>query len=596
MEFYSSRHLDRTFTRTKASINQQGSFGFFRFRSCGKRVWRADQRRFMNKLPAIPEYLIKFALLAMIIFFVAIESMLAFTPPVARDALIHHLAIPKLWLVHGGFYETPWAEYSYYPMNMSLLYLVPLYFGNDAIPNFIHLSFAIGVAALLYRYFNKKYGQIAGLGAALIFISLPVILRTATTAYVDVGLVFFTTLSVLAFLRWRDTQYQSRVWFWVSSVSMGLALGIKYSALPAWFFLTLAVIFIYSRDTGRQGKALQYGLAFFLVSLAVFSPWMVKNALLTGNPLYPLFQSVFGGQSVNLAGAYSVAAENSGGGIFKMRYLLYGESFWETLCIPIRFFLQGQDHTPRYFDGVLNPALIFLAPFAFLDMKRKTDKFLFLTFAVFILLFAFFMDKHRIRYILPAVPLVIILTVVGLNNVFNWIMNQKRTWRSLGLTVFVLVLAGMIGFNAVYAKNYFMQIAPVDYVVNKESRDQFISRHVANYPAVQFINRHTPENSKILLILLAGRGYYLDRPYEENASFGMNIIHHLVSSSQEGEEAFRKYLRSLNCTHILIRQDLFHQFVQDHYSAEQLKKLYTCLSRTTTRIFRDPYCEVIQLQ
>jgi len=76
----------------------------------------------------------------------------------------------------------------------------------------------------------------------------------------------------------------------------------------------------------------------------------------------------------------------------------------------------------------------------------------------------------------------------------------------------------------------------------------------------------------------------------------MNIIHHLVSSSQEGEEAFRKYLRSLNCTHILIRQDLFHQFVQDHYSAEQLKKLYTCLSRTTTRIFRDPYCEVIQLQ
>ncbi|HOC58723.1 MAG TPA: glycosyltransferase family 39 protein [Smithellaceae bacterium] len=522
--------------------------------------------------------------------------MLALTPPIARDALIHHLAIPKLWLIHGGFYETPWAEYSYYPMNLSLLYLIPLYFGNDIIPNFIHLAFGIGTGALLYDYLNKRCGQLAGLLGALLFISLPIILRTATTAYVDVGLVFFVTLSSLAFLYWRDAKYKNNGWLLISAAAMGLALGTKYSALPAWFFLTLAVVFIYSRDTGRQGKALQYGLLSFLVSLAVFSPWMMKNALLTGNPLFPLYKSVFGAGGASSLSFSSVVSSDVGWGVFRIRQILYGDSFWETLLIPLRFFLQGQDNTPRYFDGVLNPVLPFLVPFAFMNGKLKMEKLFFLTFAVFFILLAFFTDKHRIRYILPAVPLVIILTVVGLNNVFNWIMNQKRTWRSLGLTVFVFVLAGMVGFNAVYAKNYFMQIAPVDYVVNKESRDQFISRHVANYPAVQFINRHTPENSKILLILLAGRGYYLDRPYEENASFGMNIIHHLVSSSQEGEEAFRKYLRSLNCTHILIRQDLFHQFVQDHYSAEQLKKLYTCLSRTTTRIFRDPYCEVIQLQ
>ncbi len=538
----------------------------------------------------------KILFLCLILLFLILEFLLALTPPIARDALIHHLAIPKLWLIHGGFYETPWAEYSYYPMNLSLLYLIPLYFGNDIIPNFIHLAFGIGTGALLYDYLNKRCGQLAGLLGALLFISLPIILRTATTAYVDVGLVFFVTLSSLAFLYWRDAKYKNNGWLLISAAAMGLALGTKYSALPAWFFLTLAVVFIYSRDTGRQGKALQYGLLSFLVSLAVFSPWMMKNALLTGNPLFPLYKSVFGAGGASSLSFSSVVSSDVGWGVFRIRQILYGDSFWETLLIPLRFFLQGQDNTPRYFDGVLNPVLPFLVPFAFMNGKLKMEKLFFLTFAVFFILLAFFTDKHRIRYILPAVPLVIILTVVGLNNVFNWIMNQKRTWRSLGLTVFVFVLAGMVGFNAVYAKNYFMQIAPVDYVVNKESRDQFISRHVANYPAVQFINRHTPENSKILLILLAGRGYYLDRPYEENASFGMNIIHHLVSSSQEGEEAFRKYLRSLNCTHILIRQDLFHQFVQDHYSAEQLKKLYTCLSRTTTRIFRDPYCEVIQLQ
>jgi len=59
-----------------------------------------------------------------------VEVLLCLTPPVSRDALIHHLAIPKLWIRHGGFIETPWADYSYFPMNVDLLYLVPLLFGK----------------------------------------------------------------------------------------------------------------------------------------------------------------------------------------------------------------------------------------------------------------------------------------------------------------------------------------------------------------------------------------------------------------------------------------------------------------------------------
>ncbi|HOZ62684.1 MAG TPA: phospholipid carrier-dependent glycosyltransferase, partial [Smithellaceae bacterium] len=193
----------------------------------------------MKTLSVKHERFINVIFLSIIFLFILVEFLLAFTPPVARDALIHHLAIPKLWLVHGGFYETPWAGFSYYPMNLSLLYLVPLYFGNDILPNFIHLGFGLGTALLLYGYLNKKAGRSAGLLGALMFISLPTIVRTATTAYVDVGLVFFITLSVLAYVYWRDTEYKSDGWLLVSAAAMGLALGTKYSALPVWFFLTL---------------------------------------------------------------------------------------------------------------------------------------------------------------------------------------------------------------------------------------------------------------------------------------------------------------------------------------------------------------------
>ncbi|MFZ2418621.1 MAG: phospholipid carrier-dependent glycosyltransferase, partial [Smithellaceae bacterium] len=380
----------------------------------------------MKNLSVKHEYFVRVILLSVIFLFILLEIILALTPPVARDVLIHHLAIPKLWLIHGGFYEIPWAGFSYYPMNLSLLYLVPLYFGNDIIPNLIHLSFGVGTAILLYVYLNKKSGQLAGLLAALIFISLPTILRTATTAYVDVGLVFFTTLSVLAYVYWRDAEYKSHGWLLVSAIAMGLALGTKYSALPAWFFLTLAIVFIYSKDTGGQVRALLHGLVFFIVSLLVFSPWLIKNAILTGNPLYPLYQSVLNAGVASLSEAYVEASAGSGMGMFKMRQMLFGDNFLETLLIPFRFFLQGQDHTPRYFDGVLNPVLIFIAPLAFMNRKMKPDKLLFLAFAAFFILLAFFMDQHRIRYILPAVPFVIILTVLGFVNLFNWIMDRQK--------------------------------------------------------------------------------------------------------------------------------------------------------------------------
>ena len=91
-----------------------------------------------------------------------VEVLLCLTPPVSRDALIHHLAIPKLWIRHGGFVETPWASFSYMPMNVDILYLVPLLFGNDTIPALIHLAFGWATGYLVYRYLREQAGRAWG--------------------------------------------------------------------------------------------------------------------------------------------------------------------------------------------------------------------------------------------------------------------------------------------------------------------------------------------------------------------------------------------------------------------------------------------------
>ena len=246
-----------------------------------------------------------------ILILLLIETILNLTPPIARDALIHHLAIPKLWLKNGGFYEIKWADFSYYPMNVDLLYLIPLYFKKDFIANFIHMGFGIGTALLIYHYLNNKISRIAGLLGILVFLSTPIVVRLSTQAYVDLGLTFFTTASILAFICYRDGEFKEFKWLFLSSVTMGLALGTKYNALIVWFFLSLAIVFVYSRDTKKQWKAIECGFIFFLISLLIFSPWLIKNIILTGNPLYPLFKGIFNINSATHGGTGSISGDTS---------------------------------------------------------------------------------------------------------------------------------------------------------------------------------------------------------------------------------------------------------------------------------------------
>ncbi|MEJ2166643.1 MAG: hypothetical protein P8X90_14030, partial [Desulfobacterales bacterium] len=131
------------------------------------------------------ELFYKSALMLLILTLICSIVILCLVPPVSRDALTHHLAVPKLYLKHGGIYEIPSIVFSYYPMNLDLLYMIPLYFGNDIAPKFIHFMFALLTAGLIYGYLRNRVGTGWGLFGALSFLSLPIIVKLSITVYVD---------------------------------------------------------------------------------------------------------------------------------------------------------------------------------------------------------------------------------------------------------------------------------------------------------------------------------------------------------------------------------------------------------------------------
>jgi hypothetical protein len=252
--------------------------------------------------------------------------------------------------------------------------------------------------------------------------------------------------------------------------------------------------------------------------------------------------------------------------------------------IPLRFFFQGQDFSDRYFDGVLNPVLIIMIPFAFMNRSFQKDKFFFVLFAFFFILMAFLLDQLRIRYILPAIPVLTILTVMGIMNVLTW-SAEKATPIKYFYTGIILLFLVMFGAkNIMYLSNYFQNLQPFKYICNMETRDEYINRHMKSYAAMSYINKQTPPNSRIRLIFLAGRGYYLDRLYEDDSSFGMNVIQDLVAKSND-DKIFQKYLHSLGCTHLLVRTDLYWKYLQDNYSLEKISRLSRQMKRFTETIY-----------
>ena len=385
-------------------------------------------------------------------------------------------------------------------------------------------------------------------------------------------MTFFTTASVLAFVRWRDDGYRNAKWLLLSAVCIGLSAGSKYNALIAWLFLNLMIVFYYSRDTENGLGAFKSGAVFFVIALLVVSPWYIKNYILTENPIYPLFDQVFrflhhaGENGANIAGT---AERRWTSGVFQRREVMFGESFLETLFIPIRMFFQGKDGSTQYFDGVLNPILITMLPFAFLNRELNRDKVFFLLFSVFFLFMAYFLTVIRIRYILPLVPFLAILSVIGIKNIAEWTGKKSSQIRRAGLIVIFAVTIIFIAFNFLYLKNYFNEIGPVKYILNQETKDEFLSRNVGSYPAMQYINKNLPNNVRIFLMFLGKRGYYLNRPYYHEKTIGMNSINGMVKAS-ENKQHLQAYLQSLDCTHILMRTELVNKYLRDNFQKKTI--------------------------
>ncbi len=531
--------------------------------------------------------------------------ILSWVPPVSRDALTHHLAIPKLYVENGGVFEIPWIRFSYYPMNVDLLFMFPLFFGNDIIPKLIHFMFGLLTALLIFQYLSQKLDRTYGLLGVVLFLSLPVIIKLSITVYVDLGLVFFSTAALVYFMKWIENAFKIK-WIVLSAIFCGLAMGAKYNGLSVLFLLALFVPFMYSRrrfaiihspqsETGSkshlstvnpltiQFRAIGYGLLFVIISMGVFSPWMIRNAIWTGNPVYPLYNKVFIEKESKLE---SDGEPKSVPWVhFATRKYVFNETPLEIAFIPIRIFFQGRDDSPKYFDGKLNPYLFFLPFFAFFRRGNesriiRSQKKILLFFAVLYLLIAFLKIDMRIRYIAPIIPPLVILSVFGIRNLWEGARSPVLSGKKIQSVVIISMII-LLGMNGLYIFHQFKIVEPFSYLSGNLDRSAYIEKFRPEYAAMEYANRHLPESAVILSAYLGNRGYYSDR----KMVFKDRLLFESLKSFKSPSE-IKTDLKDLGYTHLLIRFDLFEKQVNVVLTEEQKRRLSLFFKNHTQLLFR----------
>ena len=542
------------------------------------------RKKYLSSCPVL-------ALSCALVTLIVTLGLMAAVPPVDRDALTHHLYVPKLYLAQGGVVELPEIVFSYFPMNLDLLYMIALYFGNDIFPKYIHFAFGLATAILVYRYTTLRFGGVNGLLGVLLFLSIPVIAKLSVTVYVDLGLIFFSTASLLALLRWMREGLAPR-YLIVGGLCCGLAAGCKYNGLITIFILSAFVPLMYQRSlpvAQRSGvKAMAQLGIFVAATLLTFSPWLIRNTLWTGNPLFPLYGSIFQNpvqvstpereekvESDPLQMVKKLSGTKSN--LFSQRKLLYGEDFGQILLLPIRFFYQGKDDDPRFFDGKLNPFLLFfpLLPWCFRSQygvrQRREHNFL-IAFALLYFFLSFFSEIQRVRYVSPMLPPLVILSVAGISSLFRELRHGNQVRNAIMRYGAIALVSGMYLYNIHYIGRLFSRIEPLSYLSGKVSREEYISLRRPEYPLVRYVNENIPEDAVVQAVFLGKRGYYFDRKVHFDSLTGKDSLTTMARSAKDGEEIARS-LRANKINYFLIRNDMFQQWVTARLSKEELKRL-----------------------
>jgi len=463
---------------------------------------------------------------------------LALLPPYYKDTLIYHLYIPKLMIPKGAFVTVEGLSNSNFPLAMELIYGIGLMVDRPEVCRIVHYGFFWLLIFTTYKLGNRffKWG---GLVAALVTALTPSMQIVASWGYIDIALAFITLTAVAAICDEELNNKKNGLVF--IGLVIGFSLWMKYLSL---YFAGYSMILLYIatyKNSPNQGKAFyKVGLTGLVAGLYAL-PWYGKNIIETGNPVYPYFTNIFGGKhqwNEFFDKAYFHLLSDYG----------YGQGILKFLLAPYYMVRYGKfenlDGPYLGYDGVIGWVYLPLFALLVLGLFKMKKHVVFVKVFSIAILFGFVLwltNSQQTRFLLPTIALVPLLAMAAISN-----LAAKVNYRS-GILSFITVLS-LLGAMPIAA--YVSDINPWDYISGKESRHQFLMRIDPLHPIYTYINRNLPDDSKLFLILVGNKRFYLEPEAYSDSIFEFFTIQKVIQEKGNAH-GVAAWLKEKGFTHIL---------------------------------------------
>lgn len=483
-------------------------------------------------------------------------------PVTFRDALIHHLVVPRWWMEEGRIFSPSWHEWSFYPMLLNLGFAGLFALGGEACVASYHWIFGalfalVTASGTAYVLKNRNAGALGFFLAA----TTPIIFRLASLPIVDCGLALFSALTFFYFIIALDEESSeetaaTRSAIVFGALALGLALGTKYNGLP--FALSSVLVFVLVRARKNPSSAFTSGVLISVLALAIYSPWMIRDYSLTQNPIYPLYSNIFKPSIERPAGLPNLKP-------LEQRHLIYQESAVEIALLPLRIFFEGKDDQPAHFDGVLTP-LFALSFFGSLFFEKKRLFSYSFGIAVFYLLLSIFLNPLRVRYLAPVFAPLIFITARGL----QCALTDGLALRSVASAA----LAAHLFIFTEYAYQKTNREQLFSFLRGNITTENYLRDRIPEYPLVEYINQNIETDKKIYL-LFTGNRFALFKPQTfSGGHFSASVLISWIREANQTRKPLIQFFRDAQIDYLLSDSIRAQQFVLEQLG-ESERALWT---------------------
>ncbi len=452
------------------------------------------------------------------------QIVCGWTPLIFYDTLVYHLQVPAQYMQHGGFTFLKWNVLTDSPLALQLSLGGSLALDRDGsvcklIITVFSCLMSVGAAQLA-----RPAGRRAALIAGLLTSSYAGFWVFHTLGAFDLALATLTVLGAL-WLRHALQPGESLARILPAVASLGLVFASRYQSvigtgivivvlsLEAWFRHRNV------RQILRVAGVLSVGFVFAIL------PWIVKNVIYTGNPVFPLLYGLFGG------GEWSLAQE-------RVLHAVVLGSPWmslsptKQLLAPFNLLIS---HSVSRVSGYL---LLFTGMIA---IRNRSPEPAF-TWAVLgfagLIVWSFFHPAFGLTLLRFNAVSILFLTVAG-----SCVLADRRIARGAGVSVAVVVCA----FSLWIGISDLMKFISVDQLVTASNeRMNFQRLNIPAWDVFEYANIHLdPQEHKVVLIGET-RGFHLKIPGISPSAMNGPQVASLFEGPPEGWDG---NFRRLGITH-----------------------------------------------